>query len=125
MTTQEAVMTTQEVASRFSELAKENRWDLIQSELFDEDAESLEPPQAFGLPTVKGIEAIKKKGQDFNDSIEEMHGGWASDVIVGGTYFSVAMGMDVTMKGMGRAKMDEVAVYQVKNGKIIREQFFY
>jgi hypothetical protein len=35
------------------------------------------------------------------------------------------MGMDVTMKGMGRMKMDEVAVYEVKNGKIVKEQFFF
>ena len=34
MTTQEAVMTTQDVASRFSELAKENKWMEIQEELY-------------------------------------------------------------------------------------------
>ena len=36
-----------------------------------------------------------------------------------------AMGMDVTMKGMGRQKMDELAVYEVKDGKIVKEQFFF
>jgi hypothetical protein len=35
------------------------------------------------------------------------------------------MGMDVTMKGQGRSKMDEIAVYEVKDGKIVKEQFFY
>jgi ketosteroid isomerase-like protein len=33
--------------------------------------------------------------------------------------------MDVTMKGQGRMKMDEIAVYGVKDGKIVSEQFFY
>jgi hypothetical protein len=44
---------------------------------------------------------------------------------VGGTHFAVAMGMDVTMKGAGRLNMDEIAVYEVKNGKIVKEQFFF
>ena len=35
------------------------------------------------------------------------------------------MGMDVTMKGAGRVKMDEIALYEVKDGKIVKEQFFY
>lgn len=35
------------------------------------------------------------------------------------------MGMDVTLKGMGRRQMDEIAVYEVKDGKIVKEQFFY
>lgn len=54
-----------------------------------------------------------------------MHGGWCSPPVVGGNYFSVAMGMDVTMKGAGRMNMDEICVYEVKNGKIVKEQFFY
>jgi hypothetical protein len=29
------------------------------------------------------------------------------------------------MKGMGRIKLDEIAVYQVKDGKIVMEQFFF
>jgi len=35
------------------------------------------------------------------------------------------MGIDVTMKGKPRTKIDEVAVYEVKNGKIVTEQFFF
>jgi hypothetical protein len=125
MTTQEATMTTQEVANRFSELAKENKFDLIQEELYDKDAVSIEPAGAVGLSNAEGMDAIKKKGENFNASIEEMHGGWSSEPVVGGNYFSVAMGMDATMKGAGRVKMDEICVYEVKNGKIVKEQFFF
>jgi len=35
------------------------------------------------------------------------------------------MGMDITMKGQSRMQMDEVAVYEVKDGKIVTEQFFF
>ena len=31
----------------------------------------------------------------------------------------------VTIKGAGRTKMDEIAVYEVKDGKIVKEQFFF
>ncbi len=127
MTTQEATMTTKEVANRFSELAKENKWNEIQEELFAENADSIEPPHAAaqGLQNAKGLDAIKKKGEEFNNMIEEMHGGFCSEPVVGGNHFSVAMGMDATMKGAGRTQMDEIAVYEVKDGKIVKEQFFF
>ena len=54
-----------------------------------------------------------------------MHGGYTGDPIVAGNYFSVAMGMDATMKVAGRVKMDEICVYEVKEGKISKEQFFF
>ncbi|GAA4730724.1 nuclear transport factor 2 family protein [Flavisolibacter ginsenosidimutans] len=125
MTTQEIVLTTQEVAARFNELAKEGRFDVIQEELFSPDVVSIEPTGG-NLPNAEGIAAIKKKGEDFNAMIEEMHGGWCSEPVIGGNFFSVAMGMECTMKGSPeRMKMDEVAVYEVKNGKIVKEQFFF
>jgi len=124
-TTAEAVMTTQEIANRLSELFKENKWMEAQEELFSEDAESIEPAHAQGLQTVKGLDAIKKKGEDFNNMIEEVHGGYAGEPIVAGNHIALAMGIDATYKGMGRQKMDEIAVYEVKDGKIVKEQFFY
>lgn len=125
MSTLEAVMTTQEVANRMNELFKENKWNEVQDELYAENAVSIEPPSSQGLPTVEGLAAIRKKGEDFNNMIEEMHGGWSSEPIVAGNFISVGMGMDITMKGAGRMKMDEIAVYEVKDGKIVKELFFY
>ena len=118
-------MTTQDVANRMNELFKTNNWNQVQEEFFADDCESIEPTHAPGLQTVKGKDAIKKKGEDFQAAIEEMHGGWCSEPLVGGNYISFAMGIDVTMKGMGRMKMEEICVYEVKDGKIMKEQFFY
>ena len=127
MSTQEAVMTTHEVANRFNELAQTGRWDLIQAELFSDKAVSIEPKKAhsMGMNDAEGIDAIRKKGESFNAMVEEMHGGYSTEPVVAGNHFSVAMGMDVTFKGAGRSKMDEIAVYEVKDGKIVKEQFFY
>lgn len=121
----EQTRTTTEVAARFNELAKEGKWDQIQNELFADNAKSIEPPGSPGLQSVEGLEAIRQKGKQFNEMVEEMHGGYSSEPLVAGNHFSVAMGMDVTMKGMGRTKMDEIALYEVKDGKIVKEQFFY
>lgn len=127
MSTQEAVMTTQDVANRFNELAQTGQWEKVQEELYADDAESIEPAHAaaMGMGNAKGIDAIKKKGDAFNQMVEEMHGGYSTPPVVAGNHFSVAMGMDITMKGMGRSKMDEIAVYEVKDGKIVKEQFFF
>jgi hypothetical protein len=127
MSTKEAVMTTQDVANRFNELAQTGQWDKIQDELYADNAVSIEPPHAaaMGMSNAEGLEAIKKKGEAFNSMVEEMHGGYSTEPVVAGNHFSVAMGMDITMKGMGRSKMDEIAVYEVRNGKIVKEQFFF
>ena len=124
-TAEVGTMTTQAVANRFNELAQQGNWTQIQEELYADDAESIEPPHAQGLQSAKGREALKQKGEQFGAMVEEMHGGYSSEPVVAGNHFAVAMGMDATMKGMGRTKMDEIAVYEVKNGKIVKEQFFF
>ena len=125
MSTTEAAMTTQDVASRFNELAQTGQWGKIQNELFADNAVSIEPPNSPGMQSADGMEAIREKGKQFGEMVEEMHGGYTTAPVVGGNFFSVGMGMDCTMKGMGRQKMDEIALYEVRDGKIVREQFFY
>jgi hypothetical protein len=118
-------MTTQQVADRFNELAQTGQFDKIQDELYSQDAESLEPEGVPGLKSAKGLAAIKQKGKEFNEAVEEMHGGFSTAPVVAGNFFTLAMGLDCTMKGMGRMKIDEICVYEVKDGKIIKEQFFF
>ena len=118
-------MTTQEIANRFNELSKEGKWEQIQNELFAKNAKSIEPSHAQGLQSVEGLDAIKKKGEDWNNMIQEVHGGYSNEPIVAGNHFSVAMGVDATMKGAGRRMLDEIAVYEVQEGKIVKEQFFF
>ena len=125
MSTMDAVMTTTDVANRFNELAQTGQWEQIQNELFADNAVSIEPANSPEMKSVEGIEAIKQKGKQFDEMVEEMHGGYSNPPQVAGNHFAVAMGMDVTTKGQGRMKMDEIAVYEVHDGKIVKEQFFY
>jgi len=125
MATQEAVMTTQDIANRLYELCKAGQYEQAQQELYAEDAVSIEPVGAPGPQSVKGLEEIIKKGEEFRGSIEELHSASASGPIVAGNHFAITITLDATFKGMGRMTMDEVAVYEVKDGKVVKEQFFY
>ena len=118
-------MTTQEVAKKFYDLAQQGHWEKIQDELFSKDAKSIEPAHAQGLGNANGLDKIKEKGKQWEAMIEETHGGYCHEPQVAGNYFACTMGADVTMKGQGRTKMDEIALYEVKDGKIVMEQFFY
>jgi|SRR5689334_671143 len=124
-TTQEAVRTTQEIADRLVQLCREGKYEEAQTELFSDDAESIEPPHSPGLQSAKGLDAIKKKGENFQSMVEQIHGGSTGDPIVAGRFISVASALDATFKGMGRQKMEEIAVYETRDGKIVKEQFFY
>jgi hypothetical protein len=121
-------MTTLQVASRYYELAKENKWSDIVDELYSQDIVNREPAHAaaMGIPTLTtGLDAVKAKSKARREMIETLHSQYCSAPAVGGTFFSVSMGRDITFKGRPRMNLEEIAVFEVKNGKIISEQFFY
>jgi hypothetical protein len=47
------------------------------------------------------------------------------NLLVAGSYFSVGRHADITVQGLGRIQTDEIMLYEVKDGKIVMEQFFY
>lgn len=120
-------MNTEQVATRLVELCREGKYEQAQDELYAEDAVSIEmdglPPGALG--NASGLEAIREKGRQWAANIVEVHGGSVSDPVVADGWFSLVMGIDATYKDRGRMAMKEICVYQVRDGKIVREQFFY
>ena len=117
-------MTTNEVANRLVQLCREGKNIDAINELYGNNIVSIEP-EGYPAPRVEGKEAVLGKTQQFFSMVEEYHGGEISDPVVAGNHFSVGMSMDITMKGQGRNKMEEVAVYEVQDGKIVNEQFFF
>jgi limonene-1,2-epoxide hydrolase len=117
-------MTTKEIAARLVALCKEGKFETAQKELFAADAVSIEPypTPAFEKET-KGLSAIVEKGHKFAAMVEETHALVVSEPLVAGASFACIMRMDATMKGQGRMDMTELCVYEVKDGKIISEQF--
>jgi ketosteroid isomerase-like protein len=125
METMKKVLNTKEIASRFDELARQEKWFEIQEELFADDVKSVEPPNSPYLKNVEGKNAVRKKGQDWVSKIEEVHTLSTTQPILGGNHFAVGRIMDITVKGLGRVKMNEIMLYEVRDGQIIKEQFFY
>ena len=121
----ETILTTQRVADRFNELAKQEKWFEIQDELFSDDVKSIEPATAKYLQNAEGKTAVRKKGEDWVKRIEALHSASTSEPVVAGNHFAIARCVDITVKELGRIKMDEVIVYEVRDGQIVKEQFFY
>jgi hypothetical protein len=117
-------MTTQEVANHLVTLCRKGQIQQAQDELYDDSIESIEPAHA-PLLSAKGKKAVIERGKQFASMIEERHGGSFSDPLVSGKYFSVSMTLDATFKGMGRNLIEEICIYEVKDGKIVFEQFYF
>jgi len=117
-------MTTEEVANRLVELCRIGDYAKVYEELYHKDIVSIERKGA-PVEVTKGMEGIKEKGKRWNAMIEEMHSGFVDDPIVSGDFFSLVMGYDCTFKEMGRIQSSEICVYEVQDGKVVKEQFFY
>lgn len=117
-------MTTEEIAQRLVTLCREAKWEAAQTELYADDAVSFEP---YATPVfekeTRGRAAIIEKGRKFDAMVETMHSLTVSDPLVATDSFACTMRLDVTMKGQGRMDMRELCVYEVKDGKIVSEQF--
>lgn len=118
-------MTTQEIALRLAELCRKGEFETAQKELFANDVISVEP---YGTPAfekeTKGLPAVIEKGQRFEAMVEKTHGITLSEPLVAGNAIAFVLNMDITMKGKDRVNMSELCVYQIKDGKIISEEFF-
>lgn len=119
-------MTTQEIAERLADFCGKGQFEQAQKELYADDAVSIEPDESAGFAKeTKGLNAIIEKGNQFESMVEEIFECSVSKPLIGGNSFAFTLTMDLSMKGRGRTKMEEICVYQVKDGKIAGEHFFY
>lgn len=118
-------MTTEEVARNLVRFCKEGRYPEAY-DLYAEDAVSMEMEGlAVGNQITKGKANILEEFNQWQNNIQEMHGGSVGEPMVAGNHFVVPMTSDVTFKEGGRMQMEELCVYEVANGKIKKAQFFY
>ena len=85
--------------------------------------------EAMGMPgmerTQTGIDAIKEKNMWWVDN-HEVHGGDVQGPFPHDSRFIVYFKFDVTPKQTGqRMTMEEMGLFTVENGKIVKEEFFY
>lgn len=119
-------MTLLEIANELVAGCREGREEENLDKIYAPDAISVEAQDlGQGRETV-GIEGIKGKHAWFASAFEIL------DAHVGGPYphgddrFAVTFKMKAKSKENGEiSDMEEVAVYHVADGKIVREEFFY
>lgn len=117
-------MNTAEIASRLVEYCRRGDYLGAHRELFSDDAVSIEP-DSTPENIARGRAALGKKAKMFEETFE-VHGGTVGEPIVSSDFFACAMTADVTdRKSKQRMTLSEICVYEVKNGKIVREQFFF
>jgi len=119
------VLTTQEVAARFNELAQQEKWFEIQDELFADNVRSVDPSDSPYLGYAEGKGPVRKKGMDWGSKIQEVHDLSTTQPVVAGNHFAVGRNFELTVQGLGRIRIEEIMMYEVKNGQIVLEQFFY
>ena len=125
MITTNKVMTTQEVAARFNELAQQEKWFEIEDELFAENVRSIDPPNSPYFGYAEGKTLVRKKGEDWVARVEAAHRLHTTEPVVAGNHFAVGREVDITVQGLGRIQINEIMLYEVKEGQIVLEQFFY
>lgn len=117
-------LTPAEIGAVVVEAFNEHQPDVeLWNQFWADDVESIE---GMGVSLAwHGRDAMQAKGETWAaDHI--VHSANAEGPYVGATGFSIRFRMDVEEKSTGnRMLMEEIGVYTVKNGKVVREEFMY
>ena len=117
---------TATVAQELVSLCRDRRnLDAI-NKLYSPKIVSVEPVGDENMPAeMSGIEAIRQKNAWWFEN-NELHSTEVNGPFIGDDQFAVQYTFDTTFKPTGqRQKMTEMALYRVKDGKIVHEQFHY
>ena len=119
-------MNTLEVGNKLCALCREFKFTEAMESLYDKDIVSVEAAEMPGMPReVKGLAAVREKAKRWEEA-NTIHSAATEGPYPNGDRFAVRFTLDVSNKPTGeRRKLDEIALYTVKNGKIVREDFFY
>ena len=119
-------MTLKEIADELVAGCRENRAKENLDRLYAPDAVSVEAMDMGGGTDTVGIAGIKGK-HDWWEANHITHAAKVDGPFPNGAdRFAVVFDIDMTTKETGqRGQMQEVAVYTVAGGKIVREEFFY
>lgn len=119
-------MNTLELGQKYVALCKEAKFEQCLQELFAENAVSVEASAPPGVERTKsGLSALREKSRDWARD-NEVHRSEVVGPFPNEQRFAVVFRFEVTHKPSGRRNaMEEVGLFTVENGKIVREEFFY
>lgn len=115
-----------EVGQKYVALCKAGKFEACLRELFSQDAVSAEAWAPPGIERVaRGLPAIVAKGEKWSRD-NEIHAFELSGPFPFEQRFAVYFRFEVTHKpSQRRVQMEEVGLFTVEDGKIVREEFFY
>ena len=117
-----------EIGIRLVELCNQGKNEDAVEELYADDIVSVEAAKGPQFPReVTGKGKILEKNQWWGENHEVHSASVQGPFPHGDDRFAAIFKFDVTSKPMNnqRFQMEEVAVYTVKDGKIVREEFYY
>ncbi len=117
-------MDTLNISQTLVSLLRQKQFVEAQETLFDAGIISLEPP-SHPKPKTEGLALLLEKERQLVAGIDTWRELQVSNPIVIGNHFSISMKAHFLLQNGQEIKLEEIIVYQVKNGKIIKEQFFY
>jgi len=122
----DGAMTTHDIANDLVSLCKAGSFGESGEKYWADNVVSVEAGGPPGTdPTSHGKDAARAKGEWWAGA-HEVHSVAVEGPYVNGEQFIVHFIMDVTVRESGqRIKMDETALYTIKDGKIAEERFFY
>ena len=119
-------METIEIAKRLKKLVEEGDYFTAYDELFDSKAIALEPQlNEMGLGEVKGKEAIKQKVSALSKGVESMVSREMSEPIVSANHIAFTNIVRAKLKDGNEMNLSEICLDEVRDGKIIKEEFHY
>lgn len=119
-------MTLKEIADELVAGCRENRARANLPKLYAANAQSVEAADMGNGTTVTGIAAIDGK-HDWWENAMTVHASKVGGPFMHGEdRFALIFDVDYTENSSGkRSQMQEVGIYHVAGGKIVREEFFY
>jgi ketosteroid isomerase-like protein len=119
--TQVAMSNTLELDKKVNDAVLSGKAMEVFEEMYDEDVIMQENAD----PEFRGKALNRKREQDFFASVEAWHGGKVLSHAANGDVSFSEWEMEVSLKGVGRITMSQVAVRRWKNGKIVHERFYH
>ena len=118
-------MNTHELAAQFTALCQAGRLLEAVETFYDDSIVSIEALDFLGGRQMQGKEAVRRKNETWLAD-NEVHRAEVSGPFTSPERFALVWDFDWTRRATGeRVRMKEVAVYEVVEGKIVREEFLY
>lgn len=120
-------MTLNEIAAELVAGCREGRELANLDAIYADDAVSVEAADPMGMGReAHGREAIRGKHEWWANAFEVLEADVSDPYPHGDDRFAVRFSLKAKSKETGEVSdMDEIAVYHVADGKIVREEFFY